>query len=333
MKKRTPVLISAFLAVLVVACTAPSGGRWPREGVMSPAKGNRPAETVIVETLALTIATDRNRYLFGEPVYLSLQVRNISGKSQRAISSLDPSDRAVEIFITGPDGAKRTFRPLAEVDDDGHLNVELPPGGVIGGVTPIFFGAGGWTFARTGRYAVMAVYNVPFDGRITQTVSRPLAIDIEPSPAGERLMGKDDEVRVEVGKFLTWQAGDHLIRGQERMQDLLNTAPESPLASYIRAAFARSQSEPFMHYGRREVRPANCGRALTHLGRVDLKRMPQYIQVQSALVGARCRLLAKNWDAAARHVAQARRIVDGQPEFRSFTERLDRLEAYMKSAR
>jgi hypothetical protein len=88
-----------------------------------------------------------------------------------------------------------------------------------------------------------------------------------------------------------------------------------------------------MHYGRREVRPANCDRALAHLGRVDLKRMPQYIRMQSALVGARCRLLAKNWDAAARHISQARRIVDGQPEFRSFTEQLDRLEAYMKSAR
>lgn len=332
MKIRLHFVTALLLAVVLAGCTAPSGGRWPREGVVSPASAKRPAQTVISEQLALTITTDQDRYSIGEPMYLTLQVRNSSTKPQRAIASLDPSDIAVVILITGPDGATKTFGPLVEADNGEHLNIILQPNSVIADAVPIFFGSGGWTFTQPGRYAVTALYNVPSDGQILQTASQPLEIEIDASPVGEKLIGKDDNVRVEVGKFLTWQAGDHLSLGQERMRELLDSAPDSLLANYIHAAFARSLGEPFMDYRRGEVRPIDCKQAHTHLAQVDLARMPGYIRMQSALVGGRCGLLARDWEAAASQLAQARTLRDGQPEFRSFTKRIDRLEAYLKSA-
>jgi len=332
MKIRTVAQTASFLALLLAGCTAPTGGPWPREGVVSPASAEPPAQAVAAENLSLTISTDRSRYALGEPIYLYLRVRNQAAQSRPAVSSLDPADGAVDLLITGPDGKQRPFRPLVRADVDASLQVELGPGEDIGGIAPIFFGADGWSFAAPGRYGLTAVYAVPKDGRISRAAAPAITIDIEASPLGTRLLGEDDAVRVEVGKFLTWQTGDHLERGQRRLRALLDAAPDSLLADYIHVAFARSLSEPFMDYQRGKVRPADCPRALRHLARVDLGRMPAYVRMQSALAGARCQLLVRNWQAAAGHLAEARSVKQGRPEFQDYGERLGRLEAYLKAA-
>ena len=109
-----PVVATAILA----GCTAPAGGRWPREGVASISSANSPLQVRPAEGLLLSAAAERTEYLVGEPIYLSLKLQNTGLQSRRVVGSLDPGDRAASVLVTKPGGQQRTFVPLAVVDSD-----------------------------------------------------------------------------------------------------------------------------------------------------------------------------------------------------------------------
>jgi hypothetical protein len=325
--------IALVAAAALAACTAPAGGRWPREGVVSPAVANPPAPVVPAEFLQLTMSTERTQYLVGEPVYVALDLENSGVQTERVVGSLDPIDGAVDVLISAPDERTQVFGPLVEADNDEGILVELASGARIGDVVPIFFGARGWTFASPGRYVLTAVYQTPDrDGRFLEATSPPVTIEIQPSSVGENLIRSDERTVGEVGKFLTWRSGDHLEQGQARLREVLQQSPASPHASYIHAAFAHSFSEPFMDYRRGEVRPANCDLAMRELAQVDSTRLPTYLRLQNAMVGARCALAAEDWDAAQRYLDQAEEIAAGRPEYRGLAARIAELETYLNEA-
>lgn len=318
-----PLAIAAL-----VACDAPAGGRWPREGV-ADRENAAPGPRVMTSTdLRLQIAVERDSYLLGEPVYLMLQLSNSGGQAQRVFGSLDPSDGATEIIVS--DGSEeRRFVPLVETDSDETVMVSLSPGDTAGSVAPVFFGANGWTFPVPGRYSLSAVYRTPAgEAAFTEVRSAALRIEVVATGdgSGEFLVG-ESAASLEAGKFLTWQAGDHLEAGRAHLQSLLSRYPRSDLADYVNSALSRSYGRRFLDYRTRQVRPPNCELALSHLRNVRQERLPGFVRMQNALTRARC---AQGADARL-GLDEARSIARSRPEYQSMLRQITDLESGTES--
>ncbi|MCI0353295.1 MAG: hypothetical protein L0Z53_28075, partial [Acidobacteriales bacterium] len=254
--------------------------------------------------------------------------KNSGAQAQRLVGSVDPVDGATEVLITGPDKRQVKFVPLVEADHDEGIFVELAAGDSLGAVVPVFFGANGWTFASPGRYELVAAYHSPGGkGEMKAVKSATLSIEIKASAdgSGEFLIGKKDPVSYEAGKFLVWQAGDHLVRGREHLEILISRWQGSPIADYVHSAFARSYGNRFMDYRKRQVRPPDCGKAMEHLGRASDDRLPHYLRLQNGLTRMRCALREGKKESAQAEITKARELAANRPEFRGILRRFDEL--------
>lgn len=328
---RTKQLIClAFLVIpFAYGCSTPAGGRWPREGVVSPDEASAPAQIVPGKNLLLSLAVDRNDYFLGELVYVTLLLENTEKEPHTVFGSLDPTDGAVSIIIKKPDGRQTPFAPLGEADNDASILIDLPPSGVLGRKVAVFFDANGWTFTTPGKYELTAVYRWPISqNKFAETISSSVSIEISSSNdgSGEFLIGHQDKPSLEAGKFLTWQAGDHLVEGHAHLETLLERWPKSPLSDFVLSAFARSYSKSFRNYVKGEVRPPDCTLALDHLGRVTGGRLPANLQIQNALTRSRCAAKDRRFSSAARHLQQARRIAGDRPEYLGILRRVQEME-------
>jgi hypothetical protein len=328
--------LSCLLAALfITGCAAPAGGEWPRKGVVSPRDANPRYTTMPAETLDLRVGLERDTALVGEPVYLTLRLTNTGPREISVIGSLDPSDGGIDILVTPSDGKPAIFVPLSETDNDVGLFKTLRPGETIGAVVPVFFGANGWTFSVPGRYRIEAHYHTPADdGRMMETASAPLDLRVEATPdgSGAFLIGKGEAHAVDAGKFLLWQAGDHLTEGQAHLRATLERWPGSPLSHAIHSAFGNSYGKRFANYLEKAVRPPDCRRAMDHLQRVSDDRIPEFLRVQNAITRARCAVLEGEPGAAAEHTAALKQLMGDRPEYRQLVLRLEPLFRHVEAA-
>lgn len=326
--------LALIVPVFLVGCTTPNGGTWPRQGMISPSDARPVAQVVANEGLAVSMVTQGTEFQIGEPVYLALTLENIGQQSRRVIGSLDPIDGAISIQIAAPDGKRWKFVPLVEADSDEGIFQQLDAGKRIGGIVPIFFGAKGWTFTEPGQYIVTVRYQTPdLRGSVGETRSEPLTIDIHSSSVGDELVGGDHQTSVETGKFLTWQAGDHLVKGQDRLRTLMEKSSDSPLSSYAHAAFGHSLGEPFANYLKGKVRPRNCDLAMSHIESVVSTHVPDYIRLQNSITGASCALSSQNWRNAQSFLDRAREISGDRAEYRGIMKRVLKFERYLETVK
>ena len=322
--------ISAWLPLvvaLVAACDTPAGGRWPREGVADPDKARPPATVVTAPDLTLRAFVERDTFVVGEPVYLILRLVNTGTAAQRVFGSLDPSDGAVEITISGPEGRAARFAPLVEADHDSSIVVELAAGDSLGAVAPVFFGANGWTFPAPGTYSLTASYRTAGGGQLRETKAAAVNVHVRANGdgAGEFLVGTG-AASLEAGKFLAWQSGDHLTAGREHLTNLLTRYPRSDLAHYVRSALAHSYGTRFMNYQTRAVRPPDCQLALEQLRAVSDDRLPGFLRLRNAMTRARCAVRGGDGAGARREIQQARQVAGTAPEYRAILTQLADLE-------
>ncbi len=324
-------VVVMLMASVIAGCTTPVGGRWPRQGVVSPQKAVKPATVVLsMDKLILSITTEREKYVVGEPVYAAIRLGNLSKQPQRVVNSMHPEDGAVDIVITTPSGQQKEFAPLGETDHDDSVFIELQPGAIIGNMVPIFFGGNGWTFTQHGRYTITAYYRLPNGkGIVHETRSQSMAIEIQPSEAGSTLFSESGQVTAEVGKFLVWGKGDHLQKGQLKLRELTERYPNSELASYVHSALARNWGDAFMNYAKREIRPPNCELALQHLSKVSNEKVTEYVQLQGAITSARCMVRAQKGDAAQRYTDIAKQITRDRPEYQALAARIAEIDRYI----
>lgn len=330
MKLKTIHILPIFLIVILSGCTAPNGGRWPAQGSVSPSSANPSANILQTETMALNVSTAQSDYLLGEPVYISLTLKNTDQRIQKVVGSLDPIDGAISIRISNKSTSDQVFVPLLVTDNDIGIFNDLEPQAMIGSIVPIFFGTSGWTFKNVGEYDIMAVYHTPdTEGNILEVRSQALSININPSTIGEKLIVGDVAEAAETGRFLTWQSGDHLEKGISRLERLIKENPDSVLASYIYAAFAHSFGEPFANYIKGEVRPLNCDLALEYLGLVNEELITEYIRLKNSIVLTHCMLLNNNWEAAETSLNYTREVAGGRPEYADILSRASNFEKYL----
>ncbi len=193
-------------------------------------------------SLKLFAKVDKDSYVVGEPVYLTVQLRNTGSSPVRVFKRLKPDDGFIIVHLTAPDGGPAGFAPLG-VNDTAAQMEELRPGAEVGAVFPLFYGAMGWTFPRPGTYKEIVTYRLPRPKQEPEeTKSEALTINVsqDKTGAGTFLLERGPAA-TEAGKFLLWESGDHLRRGIGRLESLIEKFPDSPLPDYARFALGRNQ--------------------------------------------------------------------------------------------
>lgn len=277
--------------------------------------------------LELVIATDKPQVELGEPVYLSATLQNVSTIPVDVKRVLDPQTGVIDINIVGPDGSAVTFLPLF-YSDSTIPDVRLEPGNTVGNkpgatdhvasVFPIFFGSPSWSFPDPGTYRISAVY-LPDSKGNNGIASNVLSVTVTPSEVGSELISEAVPA-LEAGKFLLWQHGDHLEKGQAHLQKLLDAHPDSLIANYIRLARGRNLGRSFRDYTRDRIRPPQCEAARSYLEAVNVDLLPTYLKIVHALSLSDCASLQGDYEAATEHRLRAETLGANRAEFRRLLE-------------
>jgi hypothetical protein len=277
-------------------------------------------------SLSLLIATDKAQYELGEPIYLRLHLRNASGEAVRPLAALDPKYTETVIVVSEEGGSPRAFTPLTLLETQESPPMIAPRGEVVA-ITPIFFGAAGWTFGHAGDFTVMATWkNSASESEVT---SNSVRIRIAPgTEVGARLVSNDG-ASMEAGKFLVWQSGDHLTSGQALLASVIQAAPGSAVAQHARLAEASNLSREFMDFTVGRIRPADPGRALALLSSVNDAMLPSHLVLQKNLAQATSQIRLENWDVAAQLLARAQSRVDRNKALEQFLPTLHQLDRLM----
>lgn len=313
-KGLTPLAVTGLL-LSSWSCN-PSGIDRSNGEVVPPADAPPPADHVEGRGLTLAAEPEKAAYVVGEPVYLTLVLRNSGEEARRVVRRLDPLVGSVSIDVVGPGGDTTRYAPLGQVDYDAGMLASLAPGDAVANVVPVFFGANGWTFREPGRYSIVAVYSAADGrGRRESVRAEPVAVGIESAPVAAPDVGRGEEASFQAGKFLLWQQGDHLEEGRAYLRGFAERAPDAVVTEYIHAAFARSYSDSFMDYRTKTVRPPDCDRAMSHLSESRFERVGAYIRIQNAIARLRCATRRGDRAAAERHLERARTAAGDHPAY------------------
>lgn len=236
-------------------------------------------------SLSLSLEPAKSYVGLGEPVYVTARLRNDGASAVQVAVELNPAAGQLSVEITGGGGGGvRPFVPLALADVE-TPTANLPPGGELSSVFPVFFGGRGWSFRSPGSYGLTAVLEgLPGGALRSETVT--IRVE-EGDGAGRYLFETAAADQLETGKFLIWQHGDHLRRAHATLEEIIAKYPQSPLASYGELAIGLNLSKPFRDYGLGRVRPSRPDAALERLRRVDGEVLPEVLRIDRSLGLAR----------------------------------------------
>jgi hypothetical protein len=269
--------------------------------------------------LTLNVGLDHSVVVPGEPVWLTLTLTNRSGRPQSLYGDLRLEGGAAEILVTGPDGREEPFVPL-RADLVIKEPERLAPGEGRSASVAIFFGGRGWTFTRPGAYRLRARYRDPITPGIS-VASQAVELRVEAGTEAGRGLIDGGEASWQAGKYLLWQAGDHLASGIALLDELIQEEPGSALAHYARLARGIALARDFPNYLEARVRPADCPQALSYLEAVDAERLAVTARVRKALHQASCYSRLERFEEAVAQLSAARDQAAGNPALEQSVER------------
>ena len=269
--------------------------------------------------LDLELSTDEAEV--GEAVTATVRLRNTGTSAAKVVTDLAPSYGFVTVEVTDTEKRIGPFVPLGIADRELDP-VTIPPRGEISATFPVYFGGRGWTFPKPGTYTLRALLHGAGDKEL-QSKAVQLRV-VRGDGAGRLLFGASREVRLETGKFLIWQQGDHLERAQAMLEKVISANPRSPLAQNAQLAIGLNLSRPFRDFTAGRVRPAQPEKALERFDAVDPARLPELLRIQRELGLARSYSVLGQEDAARGALDSARSAASGQ----AFLETL--IEAEMR---
>lgn len=275
--------------------------------------------------LNLSVESEKSVFILGEPVYVLIRLHNRGSEPVPVFKALHPEEGFVLIQIKRRNGEQRPFAPLAVTDSD--LGVQnLEPDEEYHDVVPIFFGANGWSFDEIGTYTISAVYQgTPKSGGLIE--SGPIDISVVNDRYGaDELLLAEGEGRNQAGKFMLWQAGDHLTDGIDRLGKLIREFPDSPLADYANFALGKSFSQDFQNYAAQKIRLPDYERAMEYLEAVREDVLPKYLHIQKGIAEARTLHGIGQAESAQKVLDSTRQLMMEHPDYDMLMEPLGRLE-------
>ena len=278
----------------------------------------------------LVLEAEKTRFVEGEPVYVTVRLRNVGSTVVDSFKVLDPRAGAIRVVIETPDRPRLVFLPLSLVDVEGGVS-KLEPDRELTTVIPIFYGGLKWSFPQPGTYTVAATYRHSKTMSSQAVRSNSITLSVTQGDGAGRLLMEDTRAGEETGKFLVWQQGDHLLQGLERLTRLLTNYPNSPITDYVRLALGHNLSRTFRDYSMGKTRRQDCARALAYLDQVRSDRLPRYLQVQKHLDDARCRYASGQSTQSSEALAEARVLSRDRGEYQPLFEQAMRLEPALQA--
>lgn len=177
-----------------------------------------PAQLTLPPTdLQLILTAESTRFVLGEPIYVTVTLRNVGSATTEVFHVLDPKAGAIRVSIETEGRPRRVFLPLSLVDVDKGVK-PLAAGQELAAVIPIFFGALQWTFPQAGTYIVTATYRHGHTAHGYPIRSNSISLSVSSGDGASRLLMESSPTGEQAGKFLVWQQGDHLHQGLDRLK-------------------------------------------------------------------------------------------------------------------
>lgn len=111
------------------------------------------AQKVSAAAVELRLEIEKPGLVLGEPVYATVRLRNVGKTPVDVPTLLDPQTGVIHIEVSSSSRPRFVFLPLFYADTL-RARTALAPGDEIAAACPIFYGALGWTFDRSGDYRV-----------------------------------------------------------------------------------------------------------------------------------------------------------------------------------
>ena len=115
----------------------------------------------------------------------------------------------------------------------------------------IFFGANGWTFTQPGEYTLKAVYM-----KGVESNEWPFSI-MTPCSDSEKKMVDLFLGSKEVGYFLLFEGGDHLVEGKKRLEEVAAQFYKSNFGTYANFVLGANLMKDFANFKENRLRKAD----------------------------------------------------------------------------
>jgi hypothetical protein len=209
-----------------------------------PETFDRPVEDNTGLNLELSVSKQGSRFLFGEPVTINVKLTSKNGQSKAAHPYLHPSAGLLQIGICDPAGTIKTYRPIIEhcvAADQMRLDNANPSYEVS---VYCGFGKDGFYFDRTGFYQVRAVYTALDGSKVVSNVLRLRVahpVTAEDEDVADLFFGRQQGTLL----YLLGSDSEHLKRGNDAFNEVLEKHPDHPLAEYVRLIHGINASRTF----------------------------------------------------------------------------------------
>ncbi len=187
------------------------------------------AEGSVSGALELGISVPKETFVQGEPVPITVEIRNRSQKDVEVVTDLEPEFGTLTFRVTDPEGETWTPRPHVQGGSLGRKTA-LNPGDRLTHtvllVSGVVRGAGRFIFRDTGRYAVQALYGGAVSSEpIAITIIEAQGLDIE----ARRLFMGPEQREVPVGPGVSRGTVDTI----RHMAREYSTSRDAPLAGHF----------------------------------------------------------------------------------------------------
>lgn len=179
--------------------------------------------------LSLILRSERSSYQLGEPLIVTVELKNEGSDSLKVIKYLNPDYMFTSYKITNIDGKEIPYSPVTILNVRRSYTTTLTPGESLFGTAKIFFGNKGWLFDKPGNYKIIATHTSLENNHIS---SNELNVEIR-SPIDDAHRQAAELMMIsEVGIFLLWEGGDQFTKGISALQRVANELPETVHAIY-----------------------------------------------------------------------------------------------------
>lgn len=215
--------------------------------------------------LKLTVRTELLDYLPGFPLIAYVYLENLAYEySTDVVRCLEPEYGFVEYIVKTPGGKEITFVPWAYKEHPDPVKT-LSPGQVIRKEAKIFFGANGWTFTQPGEYMLKAIYMKEVESNEWHFSIMTPRDDIQRKVV-ELFLGSQ-----QVGYFLLFEGGDHLVEGKKRLEIAASRFSQNELGIYANFVLGANLLQDFANFKEKRLRKANPALALEFLEKARLR--------------------------------------------------------------